>query len=752
MSPFVHFILRHRIGVLLACAAITAVAVASMTRARVGTSVAEQFLGERPEHTRYKELIAEFGNDEVLIVGLDAVDVLSEAGQERLRAALDKIEERPEVARVTSVLDAQRVNGDGGILRIEGWADLALDQPDRLNAITAAIAKDPLTGGLLMAEDGTSVVLIELAPDAERKAEELAGLVVPLMAPLEEAFGVDKVHGAGFIYAVAESLRQVEINVTRIFPVVALVLLLTVWLLFRRLWPAALALLVAMLAVVWMLGALVALDPQLHALVSMALPVVLIVAFSDVVHLCSAYLQLLDGDVTKEEAVLATAAEVGRACLLTSATTFVGFVSLAITPTPIMHTMALSLALGVAVALLLAVTVVPALFSLLPRPAPLRVGATARTQAGLDRLLAVAADLSHRRPRTVVLTFALASALAVGCLPWFAMEADFAARYDDDNRVSMDVAWFDKHFGGTNAVEVYVRVAGEGDLLDGDRLARIAAWQDQIVASPGIENGSSLVDLVRRIHTAMNPGAAALPVNRRALAEYLELFTMSGGRELERLVDFDRRTLRVVLRSGNNGARATAAVGQLAEERGRAMLGDDLQVEASGMLYLLGFFFEQILDGQRLGLGVSFIVIALMMMVGLRSIRVGALSMIPNLLPLLALAGIISVWFDEVDTDVIIIGIIAIGIGVDDTIHFLMRYRVEVSGGSPEPVRRTFSFAGRGIAMTTIILVAGFLPCAASGFVTMQMLGTLLPICLVVAFAADVLLIPAMIRLGWMRL
>ena len=127
--------------------------------------------------------------------------------------------------------------------------------------------------------------------------------------------------------------------------------------------------------------------------------------------------------------------------------------------------------------------------------------------------------------------------------------------------------------------------------------------------------------------------------------------------------------------------------------------------------------------------------------------------MIPNMLPLLVLWGWIGLTMESVDTDVLIIAIIAIGIGVDDTIHFLMRYRVEREAAQDEQaVRGAFGFAGRGIVMTTVILVLGFAPCIASGYMTMHLLGTMLPLSLVVALAGDLLLAPAMIRLGWMKL
>jgi hypothetical protein len=127
--------------------------------------------------------------------------------------------------------------------------------------------------------------------------------------------------------------------------------------------------------------------------------------------------------------------------------------------------------------------------------------------------------------------------------------------------------------------------------------------------------------------------------------------------------------------------------------------------------------------------------------------------MIPNLLPLLTLGGYVGFAWDQVDSDTFLVAMLAIGIGVDDTIHFLIRYRIEAQRepDRSKALRKTFDFAGRGIVITTVILTVGFLPFVASGYFSLRILGTLLPMVLVVALLADVLLIPALGALGLLR-
>ncbi|MBW1984478.1 MAG: MMPL family transporter [Deltaproteobacteria bacterium] len=316
--------------------------------------------------------------------------------------------------------------------------------------------------------------------------------------------------------------------------------------------------------------------------------------------------------------------------------------------------------------------------------------------------------------------------------------------------------YFNKNFVGSNTVDVYIRASESNDLLQPEMLRKIAQCQQILEDQPEISKTHSLVDLFETLHKEFDPEDAehnSIPDSREALAQYLLLFEMSGGRDLERLVDFDRRVMRMIIYLPKEEYRHTAAMGNRSRDLIQEKLGDSVEVKASGLVYLLGDFFEVILKGQQTALFLAFMSIAFMMMIGLRSIGAGLWSMFPNVLPLFALCGYLGLFSDYVDSDVIIIAIMAIGIGVDDTIHFLMRFRIESERQDDlqKAVKQTFFYSGRGIVITTVILVIGFAPFAASDYLTINMMGTLLPMTLVVALLADLFFVPALIKVGAIR-
>ena len=140
-------------------------------------------------------------------------------------------------------------------------------------------------------------------------------------------------------------MKQTHFNLERLFPVVCLLLVLTVYVLFRKLWPALVSTSIAIVAVIWTMGIAVWLDPEVSIMLAAIPAVILIISFSDVIHLCSAYLLELGKTNDKTEAILRSAEDVGKACIYTSITTFVGFLALAVVPTPIFRKLGMLLGL-----------------------------------------------------------------------------------------------------------------------------------------------------------------------------------------------------------------------------------------------------------------------------------------------------------------------------------------------------------------------------------------------------------------------
>lgn len=757
MRAYLQFVLRHRALVLGIIALVTALAGWSASRGVIGSSVIKLFFGDNPAYTHYRELADRFGGSDVMVAAFEDDALLTEAGVARVARIADRARGLPFIRRVDAFDTVALVRADGDDLVLEPYAQAIETLGEQ--AVAARAKVDPLVAGWLISRDGrAAAMLLELAPDPDRPIEAIPAMleqIVQIFA--DEGISKDALHLAGIVPESSEATAQARFTIERLFPFTMVLLALVVFLLFLRLWPVLITGGVAFVSIVWTFGIAIALDPQVNLLMAMVPGMITVIAFSDIIHLYSAFARECQHGLDRDAAVLESGVTVGEACLYTSLTTFVGFASLTFIPTPVIRQLGVVLGAGVGIALLLALTLVPIVLSLLPGIEPGMRGESERSAALLDRFLAFCMHVSTRHARAVVGVFAVFAALCAYGTSQIEVEASFSQRLSPDNPVRAAQTFIAERFAGANFLDVYVSAPEDGGLLEAEVFEKIARFQEALEARGDVDEILSLVNLQDVLHRQMKGLPAgegyAVPGTRALLAQYLLLFEVSGGEGLSGMIDDERRTMRMSVRLSTDGLRALARAGDEARALGAQMLPPGYRVEPTGIAYLLGDWVTFVLEGQRRGLGFAILSTAFMMVLCLRSLRVGALSMIPNLLPLLALGGWVGGVWDVVDSDTILVATFAIGIAVDDTIHFLTRLRYESSRTRDRNValQRTFVFTGRAIVQTTIILCLGFSPFAWSDYFSTRIIGTLLPMTLVMALVADLLLVPALVELGVLR-
>ena len=758
MESYVRFVIRFRIIVLAMVGVITLGAGYWLSNGIIATSLATLFLGESPEYQKYVERSKEFGGDGIIAIGFHQPELFSTESLTRLKKITERIRAHSEIERVDSVLDASRMTAQEGNLDTSTYADLALADPSRARQFLDELLADPLSGNQYVSKDGQqTIVFVELKFTLDRPVETEPLLVQEILDVfVESGFKREELHLAGIIPVMSQVVDETFFNLTRLFPIVNIVLLLVVFIMFRRLWPVFITFGVGSISVIWAMAFAVMMDPKISILMAMAPAVLLIVSFSDVIHLCSAYLlELAQGD-SKEDAILRSGTDVGKACVFTSLTTFAGFVSMSLIPAPVFRTLGLVLGVGVAVALLLAMTLCPILFSFMRQPKPWRRGANSVVQRVLDGFLdGVRTGVTSHPWATIGAFLAVAIASGIG-LAHLHIDTDFSKRLGEDNPVRKDQRYFEEHFDGTGTLDIYVTTDEKEGILDPAVFANALELQHRIEELEGVDSVVSLNDVLLRVHDVMASATRreSPPNSRALLAQYMLLLEMSSdGYDLARLTDFHRQKLRLSVRMPEGAVRETASMGVKIAAMGESLVEPPAKVEATGSNYLMGRWLDEIIAGQQNGLLFAFVTIAIMMIIGLWSLRGGLWSMIPNAFPLIVLGGWMGGFWDKVDSDTIAVAMIAIGIGVDDTIHFLTRFKLESErlGDWRAALENTFHFSGRAIVITSVVLIAGFAPFAISDYMPLHIMGTMLPLCLFVALVADLMLVPALVQVGAIR-
>lgn len=791
---FARWVLSHQAWVIGAVILITTLTSWMASRVPIRTTILEGFMDDQSRFLAYRERAEQFGgsSDDVIYVATqEGEDLFTPTKLNAIREAAYELMEFPEVANVACLPDAPwiyerplsareifgRNVARSAIINGEELPDISRyeppllwpDWPDEqeyadLEAIQEATLADPFIRGILVSEDGkTQAMVVQLEPDTEVKGIELRQLLPSFLrgkdnsAPVslrerieavlrKHGLGSTGVHTAGVLisqeWMVGEAIRSMLV----LFPLGALVVSLLIQRVFGRMSLVALTMFISAIAVVWAVGATAAIFGEITLMVAATPLLVLVIATADTVHLASAYMTEVESGAERDEALRRTIRDVGGACLLTSVTTGVGFMSLMVVPAATIRHAALAASVGVAGALMLALTLVPIMLSWMP----IRTRSE-RSNHGLlnrlaDQLVHGCKVIATGRPRTVVLVHVVILTACGFAATRIEADADFPKRFPKGHPHRIAVEFFGAELLGANAVEVYVNFDDPATLTTVDGMAAMRRLEKQIGQVADVESIVSLPGMLRTtaelVRLPMNDGVPATDVQCSGLME----MAAQAGAASEGLLLPDHSVTRMLVRVAPTRLFKMLDIADAIERKGNT-LPAGMSLEVSGMYPIVGRAATAVIDNQIKGFFLCFVSVMTIVALGLRSLKLSILSIAPNMLPLLLLAGVMGAFASVVDTDALGIAVVSFGLAVDDTIHFLHRYDIELSrdGDVRNAINNTYEYTGQAIVRTTLILGIGLLPFAFSGYLSIQMMGTYLVMVLGCAVLGDLLLLPALV-------
>jgi hypothetical protein len=394
---------------------------------------------------------------------------------------------------------------------------------------------------------------------------------------------------------------------------------------------------------------------------------------------------------------------------------------------------------------------------------PIRAKRSARAEAEratFDRALAATGDFCHRRPWPVVGVWALlvgASLAGAVQLPltyqplrWFPE--------DHPTRIAAEVA--NREMKCMMPLEVLVDTGVPNGLYEPEVLNRIEEFQRFALSlrvnemAPGY--AVSLVDILKETHRALNandPAYYRIPQDRELIAQELLLFENSGSDDLEKLVDSQFQVARVNLLINYDNAVLYLPLVRELEAGAREILGDHASVETTGLVKLWLRTLIAMLRSTAKSYSIALLVIAPLLILLIGEFRMGLLSLIPNLAPIVIGMGFMQAFGIPFDMFTLMIGTIAIGVAVDDTIHFMHRFlRSHRHGASVrDAVHETLLSTGRALVITTIALCSGFFVQMFGTMISTRNFGLITGLTVFTALLADLTLSPALVTLEMRR-
>lgn len=733
---------------LIALGVITVALGLSLRNVRLDYDFEKFFPTSDPELDRYLGFRERFGNDNdfLLVAAERRPSVFDQAfllKVDSLSARLARLTDMRSVSSPTR-LEEPVITPVGvfnvPVLRVGSDTTLAAD--------SARIWADDRIREAYFAPAGDALLMVaQTTPDLSKKRSD--DLLEGVERVMRES-GLHGLHVAGRIHGQYYYIQKMERELVLFLTASILLLAVFLYFGFRSLLGVIVPIGVVGLSILWEVGAMSLFDEPLSIL-TMLLPTILfVVGMSDVVHLLETFLENVRAGMERKRALAVTYKEAGLPTFLTAVTSAIGFATLGSASIQPLQEFGFYTAIGVMVAFVLAFTLLPALLLYID---PKRMLPRAIESSPWDRWLPRLFRWTIRNRVRILIGFGLIMVVSTVGLSRIKVNNYLLEDWPDDDPQKQDFFYFEQTFGGVRPFELELTVMDSARTVwDLDVLKQIEAVQTFVHDEQGVRSILSPVTVMHSLNKAANGGGAdmlRLPMEAeeaRKLARQAEAF---GGKEqLRMLVSEDGRNARLSGRKVDEGG--FVHKGKNAElDRYIAAHTDPklVQFRQTGMAYLIDRNNEH-LSGQLVGgMGLAILLTAAIMMWFFRDVRMVLVSLLPNLVPLLFIAGVMGFTGIDLKVSTAIIFSIAFGIAEDDTIHMLAKLRLQLLEGRTVPyaLKRTYLSTGKAVSVTSLMLISGFLTLMLSDFASIFYMGLLITLTLVFAFVAELLLLPALI-------
>jgi uncharacterized protein len=744
------WIYRWRIALTLLIAAGAIVSTPHANITHIDNDITAWFSKADPVYQDYERFRNEFGGTRSLLVALqaDSPDVLfARSTLKYIQRVSDDIERVDTVERVASLASATIVEAtaDGGLDVHRLLANVDRGSPDD---IRRQAMRDDLIRGDLVSEDATVTAIIvtfdEDRIDSVRAGviQKIHGIVDPGLPSRVKAFYNGSLE-------ISETYNRVTLDNQRKFtPPIFLFTIAAIFVTFRSWRKTMLTMIAVTVSILWTLGLYSLMGFTYNVLSSMIVPLIVVLAIADDVHMMQHWdEERRAGD--NEHAFKATVAHLAAPLLGASATTALGMLSLATSNVVAVRAFGIGSAVGIMMDFVISLVLVPTLLTWV-KPET----AEAPHETYLIGPLQRVARLSCAHPGRVLVASLLVGAVAALGMFNLRVDTNHINFFRRSHPLSQSASVIDKSLAGVYSF--HVMLEGPPDSLKTpDALHRIDRLEERLREFPHVRKVTSVVDYVKRINKELNDGRPEMnvvPADANAIAQELFVFALGteGRQELERVVanDFSRAQITIKLQSMSSDVVLQQV--ELADNLAKgAFAGTPISAVTTGSGRLFSTLDHYLVTSQLSSFATAFFTVFAVIFVVFRSARFGALTIVPNVLPVLAVLGVMGYLDISMNIATVMLASVALGVVDDDTIHFINRYRREVAAGATtdEAIQTATAHEGRASLTTALINSCGFGALLLSEYRPTAWFGGLLALTLAVAFLAEVFILPATIKL-----
>ncbi|MCG7495364.1 MMPL family transporter [Vibrio sp. Of7-15] len=658
----------------------------------------------------------------------------------------------PYSSRVDSIANYQHTEAIDDDLIVEDLLleDIPLD-PARIQKVKQIALNEPTLKHSLISETGHVAVVnvtVQLPNiDMTKEVTDVVTFADQLVEKYQKVYPEVEFHQAGIVMMNSSFMKSAQRDSSTLVPTMLLVILVFLGIMLR----SFLSVLATLAVIIGTITATMGLSGWAGMFLSTATvnvpTLVMTLAVADCVHIIASLRQAMQQGKTKDEAIVHSLQLNFMPILITSVTTAIGFLMMNASDSPVLRDLGNLSALGVMIAFVLAVTLLPAMLKVMP----LRIAPKPATKQSSYMDTFANFIVNNRKvilPLSVITLVATAS-----FIPSNSINDDAVKYFDTSNEFRQAADFMEQNISGMTSISIAIK-AGESQAISKPEFIKtVGDFTQWLREQPETDHVASLSDTYLRLNKNMHGDDESyykLPQDRELAAQYLLLYEMSlpYGLDLNNQLNIDKSSIKIQLTTKNFGSKELVDI----EERiyqWFATHAPQYEILASSPSLMFAHIGETNMDSMLKSLPIALVLISVLLVFALRSLPLGVISLVPNLVPAAIGFGIWALISGEINLGLSIVVSLTLGIVVDDTVHFLSKYQHARKQGNDahQAVRYAFNTVGRALWITTVVLIAGFSVLAMSDFRLNSDMGQLSALIIFIALVVDFFMLPTLLMM-----
>ena len=712
------------------------------------------FSEDNPQLIAYDELQAIYSKDDNVFIAIERKDGNSLFDPESLQAIEDltnKAWQTPYSSRVDGITNFQFTKAVGDDLYVEDLVSNAVvKNPQELAAIKEIATSDNRLVNRLINKEGTVTginITVKLPGGAPEQNDSVTAYVRKMVSEFEKENPQLKTSLTGFVMLTSAFYEAAFNDGITLTPLMFLVIILITYITTRTITGTLSTLLIIILSIGTAMGAGAYMGIYLTPPTAAFANIIMTLAIANCIHILITFIQSMRTGMDKKASIVESLRINFSPVLATMITTVIGFLSMNFSDSPPFRDLGNLTAIGMIAVFIYAIGLLPALLSILP--VKIQVRKRRNGTKWFEKFSEFV--ISNRRPVFIICAaFVVISSVFVVNND---LNDDFVKYFSKNIQFRTDTDHISQVLTGMYTMEFSINAGEPGGVNNPGYLHKLHEFEKWLYKNPEVIHVNAFTDVMRHINKSMhgdNINYFKIPEKREEAAQYLLLYEMSlpFGLDMNNQVNVDKSATRVIVTLENIPFKKMIQLSEKASQWLDDNAPDYMNASATSNSLMFAHLTQRQIHSMITGTILAMVLIAIVIGIVLRNFRLGLLSLIPNITPVIAGLGLWGLFFGYFNTGMSIVFGMTLGIIVDDTVHFLSKYlraRKEHSLSSEESIQYAFTTVGKAIIVTSVILLAGFGILALSNFGMNSDMAKITMLIIFLALVLDFLLLPVML-------